>query len=111
MPAPTTRSDFTTTGWTITERHEVWTMQEPFGAYTWYAVNDQPSDKALYDFTIRVPAPWTGVANGTMTSREEVGDDTVTEFHLDGARGVVPRHDRDRRLPARTQTDERAAPR
>ena len=27
-------------------------MQEPFGAYTWYAVNDQPSDKAFYDFTL-----------------------------------------------------------
>jgi aminopeptidase N len=82
VPAPTTRSDFSTSGWTITKRHEVWTMQEPFGAYTWYAVNDQPSDKALYDFTIRVPAPWTGVANGTMTSDEQVGDDTVTTFHL-----------------------------
>ena len=35
-------------------------MQEPYGAYTWYAVNDQPSDKALYDFTISVPAPWIG---------------------------------------------------
>ena len=26
-------------------------MQEPYGAHTWYPVNDQPSDKALYDFT------------------------------------------------------------
>ena len=83
VPAPTTRSDFSTTGWTVTQRHEVWTMQEPFGAYTWYAVNDQPSDKALYDFTIRVPAPWVGVANGTMTSKEQEGDQTVTHFRLE----------------------------
>ena len=57
VPAPTTRSDFSTTGWTITDRGEVWTMQEPYGAYTWYPVNDQPSDKALYDFTLTAPAP------------------------------------------------------
>ena len=30
-------------------------MQEPYGAYTWYPVNDQPADKALYDFTISAP--------------------------------------------------------
>ena len=29
-------------------------MQEPYGAYSWYAVNDQPSDKALYSFRITV---------------------------------------------------------
>ena len=42
-------------------------MQEPYGAYTWYAVNDQPSDKAFYDITVTVPAPWSGIANGVMT--------------------------------------------
>ena len=64
VAAPTTRTDFSTLGWTITHDGETWTMQEPFGAYSWYAVNDQPSDKALYDFTITAPAPLVGVANG-----------------------------------------------
>lgn len=81
--APTTRSDFTTTGWTVTDDGEVWTMQEPYGAFTWYPVNDQPADKALYDFTISVPAPWTGVANGKLVSTELVEGDTVTKWHLD----------------------------
>ncbi len=27
-------------------------MQEPYGAYSWYPVNDQPSDKALYDISV-----------------------------------------------------------
>ena len=63
------RTDFSTLGWTITRDDETWTMQEPFGAYSWYAVNDQPSDKALYDFTITAPAPMLGVANGTLESR------------------------------------------
>jgi aminopeptidase N len=81
-PAPTDREDFSASGWTITDSNAVWTMQEPFGAFTWYAVNDQPADKALYDFTLRVPAPWTGVANGTMTARDEVDGETVTTFEL-----------------------------
>ena len=41
-------------------------MQEPYGAYSWYAVNDQPSDKAFYDFTIHAPPGQVGVANGRL---------------------------------------------
>lgn len=82
VKAPTTRSDFSTTGWTVSDSGSVWTMQEPYGAYTWYAVNDQPSDKALYDFTVRVAAPWVGITNGVLESREVVDGQTVTEFHL-----------------------------
>ncbi len=81
--APTERSDIGNTGWTVTETGEVWTMQEPYGAFTWYPVNDQPADKALYDFTITVPSPWVGVANGELTSRKDDGESTVTRWHLD----------------------------
>jgi aminopeptidase N len=87
VPAPTTRDDFSTTGFTITPAGEVWTMQEPYGAFTWYPVNDQPADKALYDFTITAPARWIGLANGELTSQEVVGDKgarrRVTTFHTD----------------------------
>ena len=83
VPAPTKRSDFNTSGWTTTADGEVWTMQEPYGAYSWYAVNDQPSDKALYDFRISVPAPWVGVANGRLTSRATRSGTTVTRWTLD----------------------------
>ena len=82
VPAPTQRGDFSSTGFTITDTHETWTMQEPFGAFTWYAVNDQPSDKAFYDFTLTVPSPWVGIANGTLESRSEADGFTTTEFHL-----------------------------
>lgn len=81
--APTTRSDFDTIGFTITEDGEAWTMQEPYGAFTWYPVNDQPSDKALYDFTITAPDPMVGVANGELVDRSEEDGKTVTEWHLD----------------------------
>ena len=79
---PTTRGDLSTTGWTTTEEGETWTMQEPWGAYTWYAVNDHPSDKALYDFTLTVPSPWVGVANGALVDRTESDGDTTTTWHL-----------------------------
>ena len=65
--------DFTTTGFTISDDGSAWTMQEPYGAYTWYAVNDQPSDKAFYDFILRAPAPMVGVANGQLVSHDEAG--------------------------------------
>lgn len=84
VPSPSKRDDMAGgLGWTVTETGEVWTMQEPYGAYSWYPVNDHPSDKALYDFTLRVPEKWVGVANGVLTSRTKKGGQTITEWHLD----------------------------
>ena len=82
FPAPTTRSDFDGVGFTVEDTGAAWTMQEPYGAFTWYPVNDQPSDKAFYDFTLRTPEPFVGVANGELTSREVEDDMTVTTFEL-----------------------------
>ncbi|MDO9455568.1 M1 family metallopeptidase [Nocardioides sp.] len=82
VDAPTTRGDFSTTGFTIDDEHQAWTMQEPYGAFTWYAVNDQPADKALYDFTLQVPTPWTGVANGEQVGDEDLEGVHRTRFHL-----------------------------
>jgi aminopeptidase N len=82
VAAPTTRGDFSTSGFTITPSGEAWTMQEPYGAHTWYPVNDQPADKALYDFTLSVPAPWTGVANGELVERKQKRGTTTTRWHL-----------------------------
>jgi aminopeptidase N len=80
--APTDRPDFSTTGWTATGDGGAWTMQEPFGAYTWYAVEDHPSDKAFYDFTIDAPGSMVGVANGELRSRTTTGGRTVTRWRL-----------------------------
>jgi aminopeptidase N len=82
VPVPTKRGDFSSTGFTVTDTHETWTMQEPFGAFTWYAVNDQPADKALYDFTLSVPSPWVGVANGELESRTDEDGTTTTHWSL-----------------------------
>ncbi|WP_426245591.1 M1 family metallopeptidase [Nocardioides sp. LHG3406-4] len=83
VPAPTRRADFSVTGMTVTDAGELWTMQEPFGAYTWYPVNDQPADKALYDFTITTDAPFTGVANGELVESVTDKGRTTTRWHLD----------------------------
>jgi aminopeptidase N len=83
VPAPSQRRDMETIGWETTADGEVWTMQQPYGAYTWYAVNDQPSDKALYSFTITAPAPLVGVANGELVSRSTTAGETTTRWVLD----------------------------
>jgi len=81
--APTQRSDFRLgVGWHATAEHEVWTIQEPYGAFTWYAANDQPADKAYYDFTLTVPEPWTGIANGELTDTTDADGVRTTTWHL-----------------------------
>jgi len=82
MPAPTTRSDFSTVGWNAMPDGEVWAMQEPFGSSTWYPSNDQPADKAFYDFVLRVPKRWVGVANGQLQSDTVSGPTRVMTWHL-----------------------------
>ena len=110
VAAPTTRSDFSTLGWTTTDPAQTWTMQEPFGAYTWYAVNDHPSDKALYDFTISAPSPVGGCRQRRAPRRPE---DAAAHHHSRGTSTtgrVVPRHGRDRRLPDDADTSASGVP-
>jgi aminopeptidase N len=64
-PMPSHRGDAEPLGLTITKDGGLWTMQEPFGAFTWYPSNDQPSDEALYDIAVTVPKGWSAIAAGT----------------------------------------------
>jgi aminopeptidase N len=77
---PTSRGDATGLGWHTTDDGRVWTMQKPYGAYTWYPVNDHPSDKASYTFQLDVPEEWVGVANGRLDSKSKSDGRTVTKF-------------------------------
>lgn len=72
MPAPAERGDMTDGIGASVDRRTgaLWSFQEPFGAMTWYPVNDQPSDKALYDFAITVPDGYSAVASGTFMGQE-----------------------------------------
>ena len=70
VPMPSHRGDVEPLGLTVTADGELWTMQEPYGSATWYPSNDQPSDKALYDIAVTVPAGWAGIASGTPKGQE-----------------------------------------
>ena len=59
-------------GWT-NWRNTSYVVSEPVGAGTWYPVNDVPTDKAGYRFTVTVPKPYTAVANGVPLSVTELG--------------------------------------
>lgn len=48
-------------------------VSEPVGAGTWYPVNDEPTDKASYRFTILADEPYTAVANGVPVSITDLG--------------------------------------
>jgi aminopeptidase N len=56
-------------------------LQEPYGAFTWYPSNDQPSDKALYDIAITVPKGWAGVSSGTFQGKAVYGNTAVYRWH------------------------------
>ncbi|MCO5991899.1 M1 family metallopeptidase [Actinoallomurus rhizosphaericola] len=47
------------------------------GASTWFPCNDHPSDKATFDFRVRVPQGLGVVANGRLVSRRTDGDRTT----------------------------------
>ena len=55
-------------------------MQEPYGAFTWYPVNDQPADKAFYDVKVDVPGRWVGVSNGRLLARSTKAGRTRTAW-------------------------------
>jgi len=50
-------------GWVATKDGAV-ALDQPFGAATFYPVNDSPRDKATYNFTITVPNGLYALANG-----------------------------------------------
>ncbi|GAA1801956.1 M1 family metallopeptidase [Luedemannella flava] len=54
-----------------------WTMQEPYGASTWYPANDHPSDEAMYDIRVTVPRGWSGIASGELVDTKQNGDTTT----------------------------------
>jgi aminopeptidase N len=70
VPMPSHRGDAEPLGLTIAADGSIWTMQEPYGAATWYPVNDIPSDKALYDLAVTAPTGWSAVASGTPKGQE-----------------------------------------
>lgn len=59
-------------GW-IVARDGSYTVDEPSGTRSWMPVNDHPSDKASWRFTISVPVPLVAVANGNLVDKTSDG--------------------------------------
>jgi aminopeptidase N len=81
VPIPSSRGDDPTMGLQSTRDGSAYSMQEPYGAFTWYPANDQPSDKALYDEELTVPDGWTAVSNGTLRGHDEKAGRTTFRWH------------------------------
>lgn len=69
-------------GWVSTP-DGAFVANEPEGASTWYPVNDHPTDKATYDFSVTVPQGTTAVANGDFLGKREHGAWTTWRWSAD----------------------------
>jgi aminopeptidase N len=81
LPGPVVRKDLSGIGFIARPDGSAFALQEPYGALTWYPVNDQPSDEALYDVSLTVPRGWTGVSNGVLRSTLPSGDKVTYNWH------------------------------
>ena len=63
-------------GWVPTDDGAV-SVGEPQGSPGWFPCNDNPQDKATFDFAITVPAGLTAMANGVLVSNATSGDTTT----------------------------------
>jgi aminopeptidase N len=71
-PAVVTDPDQSIEGWVPTD-DGAFVVNEPQGSPAWYPVNDNPQDKATYDFRVTVPAGLTVMANGVLVSSSTSG--------------------------------------
>jgi aminopeptidase N len=66
-PAVVTDPDNSIEGWVPTD-DGAFVVNEPQGSPAWYPCNDNPRDKATFDFSVSVPAGLTVMANGVLVS-------------------------------------------
>ena len=71
-PQVVTDPDGSIEGWVPTD-DGAFVVGEPQGSPAWYPVNDNPRDKATYDFAVTVPEALTVMANGVLVSNEATG--------------------------------------
>jgi len=64
-------------GWQ-TDGREAFVVAEPSGAATFFPVNDHPTDKATYTFTVTAPEDQVVVANGLLAGDPVPGDGVRT---------------------------------
>ena len=79
-PTVVTDPDFSIEGWVPTD-DGAFVVGEPQGSPAWYPANDNPRDKATYDFSVSVPAGLTVMANGVLVSHVTSGGRTTWVWH------------------------------
>ena len=67
-------------GWVPTDDGAV-VVGEPQGSPGWFPCNDNPQDKATYDFAVTVPAGLTVMANGVLRLERGDGGTTTWVWH------------------------------
>jgi aminopeptidase N len=75
-PSVITDPDQSIEGWVPTD-DGAFVVGEPQGSPGWYPVNDNPGDKATYDFAVTVPEGLTVMANGVLISQITSGGATT----------------------------------
>ena len=75
-PGVVTDPDTSIEGWYPTD-DGAFVVNEPQGSPAWYPCNDNPRDKATFDFSVSVPDGLTAVANGILVSRASSGGKTT----------------------------------
>jgi aminopeptidase N len=75
-PSIVTDPDQSIEGWVPTDDGSV-AVGEPQGSPGWFPCNDNPQDKATYDFSVTVPAGLTAMANGVLLSNASSGGKTT----------------------------------
>ena len=74
-PTVVTDPDGSIEGWVPTDDGAI-SVGEPQGSPGWFPCNDNPRDKATFDFAITVPAGLTAMANGVLVSNTTSGGTT-----------------------------------
>jgi aminopeptidase N len=79
-PQPIVDPDESTEGFIPTD-DGAFAVGEPQGSPGWYPANDNPRDKATFDFEITVPAGSTALANGVLLSHRERDGRSTWRWH------------------------------
>jgi aminopeptidase N len=87
VPAVITDPDESIEGWIPTD-DGAFVVNEPQGSPGWYPANDNPRDKATFDFRVTVPRGKVALANGVLKRSQSVG--TKTTWYWRQAEPMAP---------------------
>src|SRR5687768_16132112 len=82
VPATVVDPDDSFEGW-VKNQDGAFVVNEPQGSPGWFPANDDPNDKATYDFAITVPAGNVALGNGILLSSVTHGGETTWRWSED----------------------------